>query len=88
MVQNEALGNIIEGIYNQQGQTMVGGMRGTEVRILDQENEEIKEAADEGEEEAFESEIPSHLPIKLAILGRAFSGKKTIGAQLVAKYGD
>ena len=55
MVQNEALGNIIEGIYNQQGQTMVGGMRGTEVRILDQENEEIKEAADEGDEEAFVS---------------------------------
>lgn len=34
---------------------MVGGMRGTEMRIQDQENEEIKEAADEGEEEAFVS---------------------------------
>ena len=28
------------------------------------------------------------MPIKVAILGRAFAGKKTIGAQLVAKYGD
>ena len=31
--------------------------------------------------------IPSDLPIKLAILGRAFSGKKTIANMLVEKYG-
>ena len=67
---------------------MLGAMRGTEMRIQDQENEEIKEAADEGEEEAFAGQIPSQLPIKVAILGRAFSGKKTVAAQLVAKYGD
>ena len=67
---------------------MLGGMRGTEMRIQDQENEEIKEAADEAEDEAFLSQIPSQLPIKVAILGKAFSGKKTIAAQLVAKYGE
>ena len=50
-------------------------------------NEEIKEAADEGDEQGFAGVIPSDLPIKLAILGRAFSGKKTIASMLVEKYG-
>jgi len=46
-------------------------------------SEEIKE------EEEFEelSKVPSDLPLKLAILGRAFSGKKTIATQLQEKYG-
>ena len=50
-------------------------------------NEEIKEAADEGDEKGFAGVIPSDLPIKLAILGRAFSGKKTVASMLVEKYG-
>lgn len=40
--------------------------------------EEIKEAADEDNEDGFVGVIPSELPLKLAILGRPFSGKKTI----------
>ena len=52
-----------------------------------QKTEEIKEAADEGEEEGYPGRIPSELPIKLAILGRAFAGKKTIANQLLEKYG-
>ena len=49
--------------------------------------EEIKEAADEDNEDGFVGVIPSELPLKLAILGRPFSGKKTIASMLVEKYG-
>ena len=31
--------------------------------------------------------MPSELPFKLAILGRAFSGKKTIAKELQERYG-
>ena len=49
--------------------------------------EEIKEAADETEEDSSPGTIPSELPLKLAILGRPFSGKKTIASMLVEKHG-
>lgn len=50
--------------------------------------EEIKEAIDEGDEEdGFTGSIPSELPLKLAILGRPFSGKKTVAQMLVDKFG-
>lgn len=52
--------------------------------ILDQEEtEEIKEQ--EGEDGS--ARVPNNLSLKLAILGRAFSGKKTIAKQLQEKYG-
>ena len=49
--------------------------------------EEIKEVADVCDDDGFSGVIPSDLPLKLAILGRAFSGKKTIANMLVEKYG-
>lgn len=49
--------------------------------------EEIKELPDENDEDGFVGSIPSDIPLKLAILGRPFSGKKTIASMLVEKYG-
>jgi len=57
------------------------------MRIQDQGPEEIKEAADEDNEDGFVGRIPTELSIKLAILGRAFSGKKTIAHSLAEKFG-
>ena len=45
----------------------------------DMMTEEIKEEADET---GLAGSIPTELPLKLAILGRAFSGKKTIAASI------
>ena len=88
LVHNEDLGKMLEGLYKQQDQAHKAGMRMTDVKIIDQSQmEEIKEVADVGDDEGFTGVIPSDLPLKLAILGRAFSGKKTIANMLVEKYG-
>lgn len=50
----------------------------------DMVNGEIKEEADET---GMSGSIPTELPLKLAILGRAFSGKKTIATYISEKYG-
>ena len=51
-------------------------------------SEEIKEVPnEENYEEKVEIKVPSDLPLKLAILGRAFAGKNTVAKQLQEKYG-
>ena len=97
IVQNQDLGKILEHLYKQKGMSLLGRVQqqtSNEFRISDRSHkpslastEEIKEAVNEGDEEGFAGAIPSELPIKLAILGRAFSGKKTIASMLVEKYG-
>ena len=87
LVHNEALGKMICNLYKTQAMGSTKRSPANQnMRIQDQFiAEEIKEAADEGVE-AGETQsvqkIPSELPLKLAILGRAFSGKKTIATQL------
>jgi len=50
------------------------------MKIQDQIKEEIKEEAEDAEDAVVN--LSSQLPIKLAILGRAFSGKKTIASSI------
>ena len=40
----------------------------------------------EGEEEIVKPDVPDHLPLKLAIIGQAFSGKKTQAQIISEKY--
>ena len=84
LVPNAELGRLLDDLYKQMapGQGILANLK-----VKDQtQTEEIKEA-DEGEEEGQIGRIPSELPLKLAVLGRAFSGKKTIARQLQEKYG-
>lgn len=55
------------------------------MKIQDQFNEEIKEENEDAEDAVVN--FSSQLPIKLAILGRAFSGKKTIASSIQEKFG-
>jgi len=87
-VKNEELGKILEELYSHQDQALKTGRR-MEITILDNHqgtHEEIKEVPDD-EEDGYVGVIPSDLPLKLAILGRPFSGKKTISNMLVEKFG-
>lgn len=40
----------------------------------------------EGEKDIVKPDVPSHLPLKVSIIGRAFSGKKTQAQLLAEKY--
>ena len=78
LVKNEELGQMLENLYANHLKGHKTGMR-MDLSLKDQQmTEEIKEAIDEGDEDGFAGTIPSELPLKLAILGRPFSGKKTI----------
>ena len=81
-VNNEDLGKLIQNLYDQQiNNTHLTGM----MKIQDQFNEEIKEENEDAEDAVVN--FSSQLPIKLAILGRAFSGKKTIASSIQEKFG-
>jgi len=55
------------------------GVMTSNLMIMDQEEtEEIKEQ----EDEVGSARVPNNLSLKFVILGRAFSGKKTIAKQL------
>lgn len=93
LVSNESLGRIVMNMYSG-AQGVVSSTQRSPINsaMLIEDKfiaEEIKEVADEGEEAGVEQpgKIPSELPLKMAILGRAFSGKKTIASQLQEKYG-
>ena len=87
LVTNESLGKIIMNMYSASGVVSNTHRSPINSAMLIEDKfiaEEIKEVADEGEEAGVEKpgKIPSDLPLKMAILGRAFSGKKTIASQL------
>ena len=82
---NVALGKLIESLYEAQNgpNAMRATMRNTQ--SIQAHEEEIKEVDEEGDGEVLK--VPNELAIKLSVLGRAFSGKKTIAAQLQEKFG-
>ena len=76
---NNDLGKLMENLYMKLNgpEAMRATMRNTQ--SIQAHEEEIKE---EEEREDEPLKVPNELPLKISVLGRAFSGKKTIAAQL------
>lgn len=88
LVCNEELGVHISRLYQHvQGTTTARSMLLTSSAMNINENFKAEQILEEVGEREETDLIPSALPLKLVILGRAFSGKKTIARQLQEKYG-
>lgn len=79
---NTALGTILESLYQSES------MGSSAMRIQDEAVDDLVDATQEDlDSSTREVPVPTDLPLKLSILGRAFAGKKTIAKQLQEKYG-